>query len=199
MLRKLNAKYGGGRCYWRTTSNVLLTLTDGLGPYRPSSHYYSGENLIVQKQNPLYISLPNIQAFEKLKLPRKFYKEAAWIRKKQTEVTMSKISHWCAWIITYFLLSLPTVVRETQPWNTTLIPKGITSSLKSEHSDSLTTTIRCTFTAKFWPVINTLQTPGELTNSYSHTKSILLIECHWDEVCTRAYWPVQPGFIPVSL
>ena len=112
---------------------------------------------------------------------------------------MSKISHWCAWIITYFFLSLPTVVRETQPWNTTLIPKGITSSLKSEHSDSLTTTIRCTFTAKFWPVINTLQTPGELTNSYSHTKSILLIECHWDEVCTRAYWPVQPGFIPVSL
>ena len=93
---------------------------------------------------------------------------AAWIRKKQTEVTMSKMFYMRTWISTYFLLSLPTVVRETQPWNTTLIPKGITSSLKSEHSDSLTTTIRCTFTAKFWPVINTLQTPGEL-----------LVQKHW--------------------
>ena len=112
---------------------------------------------------------------------------------------MNKISYLCAWIITYFLLSLPTVVRETQPWNTTLIPKGITSSLKSEHSDSLTTTIRCTFIAKFWPVINTLQTPGELTNSYNYTESILLIKCSRGEVCTRAYWPVQPRLIPVSL
>ena len=87
---------------------------------------------------------------------------AACIRKKQTEVTVSKMFYMCAWISTYFLLSLPTDVRKIPAWNTTLIPKGITSSLKSERSDSLTTTIRCTFTAKFWPVINTLQTPGEL-------------------------------------
>ena len=94
---------------------------------------------------------------------------ATCIRKKQTEVTMSKMFYMCAWISTYFLLSLPTDVRKIPAWNTTLIPKGITSSLKSEHSDSLRTTIRCTFTAKFWPVINTLQTPGELTNSYRNT------------------------------
>ena len=87
---------------------------------------------------------------------------AACIRKKQTEVTMSKMFYMCAWISTYFLLSLPTDVRKIPAWNTTLIPKGITSSLKSERSGSLTTTSRCTFTAKFWPVINTLQTQGEL-------------------------------------
>ena len=79
------------------------------------------------------------------------------------------MSYLCAWIKTYFLFSQPTVVRKIQPWNTTLIPKGITSSSKSERSDSLTTTIRCTFTAKFWPVINTLQTPGKLTNLYRNT------------------------------
>ena len=126
---------------------------------------FLGKGVISQKQNPFYISLPNIQAFESYNYPE--YSEgsflvAAWIRKKQTEVTLSKMFYMRAWISTYFLLSLPTDVRKIPAWNTTLIPKGITSSLKSEHSDSLTTTIRCTFTAKFWPVINTLQTPGEL-------------------------------------
>ena len=133
---------------------------------------FLGKGVISQKQNPFYISLPNIQAFESYNYPE--YSEgsflvAAWIRKKQTEVTMSKMFYMRAWISTYFLLSLPTDVRKIPAWNTTLIPKGITSSLKSEHSDSLTTTIRCTFTAKFWPVINTLQTPGESTNSYRNT------------------------------